>query len=488
MRRSDVRTTIPFALFAGLLALSGSPAYAQEATAVAQSEKSQNAAPATSAPSEGSPAAPASEQPSISSSVPALRDFKQALLDRGFNLQLNYTGEVFGNPTGGVRQSGIYENLLELAIDGDLQRIAGLTGASFHVNSYQVSGSGLSTCCVFNQLTISSIEARASTWLFEAWFEQKLFADMVSIRIGQLAADSEFFISDLDSFYLNATFGWPNILAADLPSSGPNYPLATPGVRLKITPNDQTTLLAAIFNGDPSGAGFTGLQEVLDPSGVNFRLRDPPLLIGEVQYKYNQDKNSAGLAGTAKLGAWYHFGKFNDQYYSTNGVSLANPSSSGVPLTHAGDYGVYGIINQMLWRLPGDDPRKGVGVFAFVSAAPSDRNAADFYVHGAINFMGLWDKRPDDAFGVAAAYSPVSPAVSALDAQSAYFARAALPIRNYEMALEVSYQAPILPGWLIQPDFQYIFHPRYGAIDPINPALGRIRDAAVFGLHTAIKF
>ncbi|VTZ22650.1 Porin (fragment) [Methylocella tundrae] len=142
----------------------------------------------------------------------------------------------------------------------------------------------------------------------------------------------------------------------------------------------------------------------------------------------------------------------------------------------------------MLWRLPGDDPRKGVGVFAFVSAAPSDRNAADFYVHGAINFMGLWDKRPDDAFGVAAAYSPVSPAVSALDAQSAYFARAALPIRNYEMALEVSYQAPILPGWLIQPDFQYIFHPRYGAIDPINPALGRIRDAAVFGLHTAIKF
>lgn len=488
MRHSDVRVTI---LFAGLLALSGNLAFAQDA-APAQLKKSREAssdpAQTTSAPSGESTEAPASEQPSISSSIPALKDFKQALLDRGFNFQLNYTGEVFGNPTGGVRNRGIYENLLELALDGDLQKIAGLAGAAFHINSYQVNGAGLSACCIFNQLTFSSIEARASTWLYEAWFEQKFFSDMVSIRIGQLAADSEFFVSDLNSFYLNATFGWPNILSADLPSSGPNYPLATPGVRLKVTPNDQITLLAALFNGDPSGAGFTGLQEILDSSGVNFRLRDPPLLIAEVQYQYNQDKNSAGLAGIAKLGAWYHFGKFNDQYYGANGFSLANPSSNGAPLTHRGDYAVYGIINQMVWRLPGDDPRKGISVFAFVSAAPSDRNVADFYTHAGINFMGLWDKRPDDMFGVAAAYSPVSPAVSSLDAQSAFFARAALPIRNYEAALELSYQAAIIPGWIMQPDFQYIFHPRYGAIDPINPAVGRIRDAAVFGLRTTIKF
>lgn len=367
-------------------------------------------------------------------------------------------------------------------------RSQGSPGASFHINAYEVNGLGLSTCCIFNQLTISVLEARARTWLFEAWFEQKFLSDMASIRIGQLAADTEFFISDFGALYLNATFGWPNILAANLPSTGPNYPLATPGVRLKVTPNDQITLLAGLYNGDPSGAGFTGLQEVLDPSGVNFRLRDPPLMIAEAQYRYNQDKTSAGLAGTAKLGAWYHFGAFVDQRYGADGLSLANPASNHNPLTHWGDYGVYGVIDQMVWRLPGDEPKKGVGVFTFASASPSERNVADFYVDGGVNFIGLWDKRPDDMFGLAVAYSPVSPSVSGLDADRAYFAKAALPIRDYEMALELTYQASIVPGLIIQPDFQYIFHPRYGAIDPINPNVGRIRDAAVFGLHTGVKF
>ena len=432
---------------------------------------------------------PTSEQPSISSMIPALKNFKRGLLDRGFNFQLNYTGEVFGNPTGGVRQRGVYEDLFEAALDGDLDKIAGLKGASFHINAYHIDGQGLSACCIFNALTISAIEARPSTRLYEAWFEEKLFSDNASIRVGQLGADTEFFISEFGALYLNATFGWPNILAADLPSTGPNYPLATPAIRLKVTPTDRVTLLTALFNGDTSGARFTGLQEILDPAGVNFRLSDPPFVITEAQYKYNQDKNSSGLAGTVKLGGWYQFGMlFNDPHYGANGLSLANPLSTGVALKHRGDYGVYGIIDQMVWCPPGDDRKKGIGVFARASASPPDRNVVNFYVDGGVNFIGLLDKRPADVFGVAVAYSPVSPSVSALDADTAFFSGTTLPIRDYEMALELTYQASIVPGVIIQPDFQYIFHPRYGAIDPINPAMGRIRNAASFGLHTNIKF
>ena len=98
-----------------------------------------------------------------------------------------------------------------------------------------------------------------------------------------------------------------------------------------------------------------------------FRLKDPPLLMAEGQYKYNQDKTAKGLAGTVKLGAWYHFGKFDDEHFDVDGKSLADPSSNSVALTHSGDYGVYGVIDQMLWRLPGDDPKKGVGAFARAS-------------------------------------------------------------------------------------------------------------------------
>jgi porin len=73
-----------------------------------------------------------------------------------------------------------------------------------------------------------------------------------------------------------------------------------------------------------------------------------------------------------------------------------------------------------------------------------------------------------------------------------------LPIRDYELAVELTYQAKIMSGFYIQPDFQYIFYiqpdfqyifrPRGGALNPLNPAAGRIPDAAVFGLRTMINF
>jgi porin len=433
-------------------------------------------------------APPPELQDSLALSLPALGEFKRGLLDLGLNFQLNYTGEVLGNPSGGVRQRAIYENLFELAIDGDLQTIAGLNGASFHINSYLVSGEGLSHCCISNSLTVSNIEALPSTRLFEAWFEQKLFGDMASLRVGQLAANTEFTVSEYSQVYLNASFGWPNIFAADMPSGGPNYPLATPGVRLKVSPNKEVHLLAAIFNGDPSGAGFTGLQEILDPSGVNFRLRDPPLLMAEAQYEYNQEKGSPGLAGSIQLGGWYHFGKFNDQRRGTDGLSLADPLSNDNPLIYRGDYGVYGMIDQMIWPVRADDPKRGVAGFALVSASPRDRNLADFYAEAGITCIGIWDSRPNDTFGLAAIYSPVSPSVSGLDADTAFFEKTTLPIRDYEMAAELTYQAKIMPGFYIQPDFQYIFRPGGGALNPLNPAAGRIPGAAVFGLRTMIKF
>jgi len=149
---------------------------------------------------------------------------------------------------------------------------------------------------------------------------------------------------------------------------------------------------------------------------------------------------------------------------------------------------VYGVIDQMIWRLPGDDPKKGVGIFARASAAPSDRNLIDFYADAGVNFIGLWDMRPTDSFGAAASYSHISPGASGRDADAAFFTSAALPVRDYEIAFELTYQAQIVPGFLVQPVFSYIFHPGGGAINPVNPESGRIPDAAVLGIRTAIKF
>ena len=469
------RLSVWLLIGAGCAAFSGNLAHAQEARGNAP------------APENGQ--LPPNLPPSIASSIPVLAQFKKGLSDLGYNLRLDYFADGLGNPTGGVKQGAAYEGLLYMVLDADLAKIAGLDGLSFRVNAYQIHGRQLSATNVFNLTRVDSIEARPATRLFELWVEQK-FGDLALLRIGQLAADNQFFISEFgNTLYINSTFGWPLIFTSDLPGGGgPNYPLATPGVRLKVNPNDQLALLAGLYNGDPAGTGFTGTEQIKDPAGLNFRLQDPPLLMAEAQYKYNQDKTALGLAGIIKLGAWYHFGPFDDVHFGLDGKSLADPSGSGIARTHSGDYGVYGVIDQMLWRLPGGDPKKGVGAFARASFSPSDRNLIDLYAEAGVNFMGLWDKRPDDNFGLAASFSRLSPGLRELDLERAFFAKTVLPLRDYELVVELTYQAQIVAGWTVQPVFQYIFHPGGGTIDPINPFVGRIPDAAVFGVRTQISF
>src|SRR5215210_5470595 len=58
-------------------------------------------------------------------------------------------------------------------------------------------------------MTASGIEALPSTRLYELWLEQKFFDDKVALRAGQLAADTEFLVSQYATVFVNATFGWP---------------------------------------------------------------------------------------------------------------------------------------------------------------------------------------------------------------------------------------------------------------------------------------
>src|SRR5262245_56445510 len=53
----------------------------------------------------------------------------------------------------------------------------------------------------------------------ELWFQQNLLSDKISIRLGQLAADKGFVISDYAASFLNGTFGWPAFMYMNLPSA-----------------------------------------------------------------------------------------------------------------------------------------------------------------------------------------------------------------------------------------------------------------------------
>jgi porin len=212
---------------------------------------------------------------------------------QGIKFTLSYIADPLSNVSGGFKRGTVYEGRLNGAVDVDFAKYSGLRGLSFHANVFEIHGPALSRDFIGNLMPVSSLEAEATIRLYEAWLEQKFWNDKFSIRAGQLAADAEFITSRFAN-PMAATYGWPAIFALNMPSGGPAPPLAAMGVRLKAILNDNITLLGAVFDGNAAGAG-TDSPESRDRYGVNFRIIDPPLVLAEAQFAYNQEKTSSGL-------------------------------------------------------------------------------------------------------------------------------------------------------------------------------------------------
>jgi porin len=310
--------------------------------------------------------------------------------------------------------------------------------------------------------------------------------DKLSIRAGQLAADTEFITSKYTDVFINSTYGWPTLTAIDLPSGGPSPPLAAVGARLKVELNDNITLLAAIFNGDPAGPGSDDPQS-RNRYGLNFRVSDPPFMIGEAQYAWNQEKNSKGLPGTVKFGGWYHAGAFADQRFAANGLSQADPNAAPTAAQLRSDFGLYSVFEQLLLKLPGGDETRGLGVFTRITASPSDRNLIDFYADGGIDLIGPMASRPSDKIGLGFAYARISNRARELDGDFALLGQDPRPIRDYEALIALNYLAEIRTGWTLYPTLQYVIHPGGGYVLEAGVARA-VKNATVAGLRSVIKF
>jgi porin len=398
--------------------------------------------------------------PSIASSLPENGDpwgYRKWLAERGVVFGLEYTNDVLSNVHGGLRTGMIDQGKLQGVLTIDFGKLAGWEGLSLFSNFFQIHHTGhIRREYVGGINTIAAIEADPATRLSEIWFEQKFASGKASLRVGQLAADSEFFFSDISEMFLQSD--WPTIAAVNLPSGGAAYPISTPGVRLKVDPIKNVSLLFAVLNGDPAGPG-SGDEQLRNRYGLNFRVTDPPFVIGEAEIRRNGGKEDEGLSTTLKLGGWGHFGQFDDQRFAVGGALLADPTGSGVPLKHRGNTGVYAVIDQQLYRPKDGDAQSGISVFSRMSASPSDRNLVDAYIDGGIVFAGLIPSRPDDRFGASFIYSKFSDNIRAFDRDTVLFTGMPVPIRDFEMNVELTYRAQIVNGWTVQPNLQYILHP-----------------------------
>ena len=257
---------------------------------------------------------------------------------------------------------------------------------------------------------------------------------------------------------------------------------------MKVVPSAELSFQAGLFNGNPAGTPPAG--DETDPQrrnrdGLRFPTNDPPLMIAEAAYAYQSLFGTTGLPGTATLGAWHHFGRFDSpRLDSVGGRLLADPETSGVARRFRGDSGVYTILDQTLYREPGSEDQ-GASAFLRLSAVPGDRNLVDLYLDAGIAYRGLLPGRPNDTVGLGVIHSRIGPAARAFDRDAIRLGSGTGPIRSSETVVEATYQAEVVPGFTVQPDLQYVMRPGGGLPD----AQGRrLRNATVLGLRATINY
>lgn len=435
-------------------------------------------------PPQTSAASPAAD-PSLATSLPepfhSWNGLRPKLAAHGVTLQINQTSDIQANVNGGLRRGKGFIGLFEAVFDVDLEKAVGWKGGKFHANAFQIMGHGITQCCVGSFQATSGLEALPATRLDEIWIEQAL-SDWASVRVGKLAADTDFFTTPFHALGVSGAFGWPAALSTNLPNGGPGYPFAAPGIRVSITPSENVTLLGAIFDGHPVGAG-PGDAQKRNHNGLNFRLKDPPFVISEAQFRYGLGANGA-FPGGLRVGGWAQFGKVADSRVDADHILLASPSSIGTPMYYRGEYGVYAAFDQQIIR--GPDTGKGVFIYGRAAFSPPDRSVVDAYVDAGVSVIGMWPARPNDQFGLMAAWSHMSARLRASHRDLRYIKDEVTSLPSHEAIVEASYQAQIVEGWSVQPHVQYVFNPGGGLHNPDTN--GKIKNATIVGVRSIIKY
>jgi len=417
---------------------------------------------------------------------------RPALATHGVTLTILENIETFGNLSGGVRQGFEADGLTTVTLQMDTEKAFGLKGGTLNVSGLQYWGGNLTADNLLALQTLTDIEAPVGVRLWELWYQQK-FGDKFDVKIGEQSLDEEFIIAPSgNSLFLNGVSGWPGLPTVDLPGGGPAYPLSGLGVRGRAQVTDSLTVLAGVFNGSPIPWDSPNTPRS-NPNGVSFPLDTGTLAIAELQYAFGSSTagkpNPAGpLPGVYKIGAWYDSYKFDDQQYDAMGAPLASPLSNGIPATLHGDFSLYGVIDQMIWRSQ-DNANRSLNVFVRPMFTPyQDRNLVSASINAGFALKAPLPTRDNDAFGVEMGTVWASSGASGFDRQMQFYQPSVYtPIRSSETFIEATYQAQILPSWQIQPDVQYFINPGLGIANPDDPSQ-RIKNELVIGLRTNINF
>ncbi len=333
---------------------------------------------------------------------------------------VDYTADFVSNLKGGIRTGSGYLGLLELKYTSGTSDLKLWKNGEIHLHGLFSHGKSVSQLLTGDCQVLSNIEAGYYPGFFEFWFSQKF--GQFEFTLGQHDLNSVFVLSDHSATLLNSSFGIISSLPLNLPV--PIFPIASSGLLISYQAAPKWIIRAGIYDGDPGNVETNKYNLEMKISG-----KEGALTILEIEKQL-----SIWNQATIKTGGYFHSGGF------LNLDSLAQ--------LHQGNYGLYLVVDQELWRRIGSDG--GLSAFFQLGLAPSYFNMVKRYQGIGLSWKGVFKKDDSDNLSFGIASSVFSPYQNLNASENKAMT---------ETSLELTYQIWMKSYFMLQPDFQLLINP-----------------------------
>jgi porin len=364
----------------------------------------------------------------------------------GIKPTITYNTDLMASVAGGLQRGQAYAGQLYVEVDTDLGKLAGLQGLRFDVSGDWASGTNLSQD-IGNIFTVAQyFEGDGIVRLTNMYLQQSLLDGRLDLKAGRFSTGADFFNPPIDLIFVNEALN-PIIVAVQVNVPGVTAdPNATWGGRVAVQPTPWFSLATGAYYSDPT-------LNQLTANGTEFGISTSNgyFLVTEAAFLLHSEKGSQGLPGRYRLGAYYD----SNQY-----ASLNHPGRQ-----QTGNYGLYVMGDQMVFREGGPGSSRGLSLFGALIYAPSASiNPLPLFASVGATYSGLVPTRDRDIAAFAMYYGGFS---------------RYLPGQTYEMVLEWTYAIAVGRRLTIQPDVQYVINP--GGVSSVG-------NAVVLGLQIGIEF
>jgi len=268
----------------------------------------------------------------------------------GVLIDLDYTAETFARVAGpGTGRRAHYRGTIDLYTTIDSGKLGAWKGGTLFVYGQSGHGGGVSPG-IAADMPLSNLEAPDFIELAEAWYEQYLGDERITLRLGKQDSNRDFAAPRFPGNFLHSSYG----ALPTIPM--PTFPAAGVGAAVLVDPTSWFGVRAAVYEGAPE-------IERLDTA-----FADGSFAIGQVMARHHLGcARPDAIEYTA--GGWYH---------STGDA-----------------YGVFAVVDALVPLTPGG--KRAVGT----SVRGAWAHGGDAFVGGALTFHPV---RGNDTVGLGAGH------------------------------------------------------------------------------------